>query len=143
MMRKGLLHGAPVVLCFLAVVSWSWGAEEKGVGNGTKGPVLVRGVMCETIEDYVPKNIAAVFSIGVGKISCYTSFDHLTDTTYVVHKWYRHDELITTKRLTLKPPSWSTYSSIQLREADKGPWRVEVWNAEDHLLKVLRFSVAD
>ena len=143
MNRKGLLFGVPMLLCLLGVVCLTWAAGEGGIGNEGKGPALIRAVMCEAIEDYVPTHTAAAFSIEVGKISCYTSFNHVTDTTYVVHKWYRRDELVTTKRLTLKPPSWSTYSSIQLREADKGPWRVEVWNAEDQMLRVLRFSVTD
>ena len=64
-------------------------------------------------------------------------------TTATLHKWYRRGELITTKRLTLKPPRWSTYSSIQLREADKGPWRVEIWDDYNHLLDTLRFSVTE
>lgn len=102
---------------------------------------LMRAVMCETIEDYEPKFVAVAFSINAGKISCYTSFDGVADTTYVDHKWYRRDELVTAKRLTIKPPKWATYSSIQLREADKGPWRVEIWDAQNQLIKTLRFSV--
>jgi hypothetical protein len=104
---------------------------------------LMRAAMCETIEEYEPKFVAVTFSINIGKISCYTSFDGVTDTTYVSHKWYRRGELVTAKRLTLKPPSWATYSSIQLREADKGPWRVEVLDAQDRLIRTLRFSVTD
>jgi Protein of unknown function (DUF2914) len=104
---------------------------------------LTRAVMCESIKGYGPHNTAVVFSIDTGKISCYTSFDQIGVTTAALHKWYRRDELITTKRLTLKPPSWSTYSSIQLREADKGPWRVEIWDDYHHLLGTLRFSVTD
>ena len=107
------------------------------------GMTLVRAVMCEYIEAYEPKNIAVVFSINAGKISCFTSFEGIQDTTATVHKWFRRDELVTAKRLTLKPPSWSTYSSIQLREADKGPWRVEIWDDHNHLLQTLRFSVTD
>jgi hypothetical protein len=45
--------------------------------------------------------------------------------------------------LTLKPPRWSTFSSIQLREADKGPWRVEIVDEKDRLHKTLRFSITD
>jgi hypothetical protein len=107
------------------------------------GMALVRAVMCEYIEAFEPQNQAVVFSIEVGKISCFTSFNGIKDSTYALHKWYRRDELITKKRLTLKPPSWSTYSSIQLREADKGPWRVEILNSQDQLIKTLRFSVTD
>ncbi|MDA8137331.1 MAG: DUF2914 domain-containing protein [Desulfobacteraceae bacterium] len=104
---------------------------------------LIRAVMCETIDGFEPKFIAAAFSINTGKISCFTSFDGITETTYIDHKWFRRDELVTSKRLTIKPPTWSTYSSIQLREADKGPWRVEIWDAQSQLIKTLRFSVTN
>lgn len=108
------------------------------------GPLsLARAVMCEYIEGYEPQHVASVFSIDAGKISCFTTFDGIQTFTHALHKWYRRDSLITTKRLTLKPPSWSTYSSIQLREADKGPWRVEIWSARNQLLQILRFSVID
>lgn len=104
---------------------------------------LVRAVMCESIDGYEPKYIAVAFSINAGRISCYTLFDDVAETTVVDHKWYRQDELVTTKRLTIKPPKWATYSSILLREEDKGPWRVEIWNAQSRLIKTLRFSVID
>ncbi len=107
------------------------------------GMSLERAVMCEYIEDFAPHHQAVVFSIDVGKISCFTSFIGIRSSTYTLHKWYRRDELVTSKRLTLKPPSWSTYSSIQLREADKGPWRVEILDNRNQLMKTLRFSVTD
>jgi hypothetical protein len=104
---------------------------------------LIRAVMCELIDGFEPKFIAVAFSIDAGKISCFTSFDGVTETTHIEHKWFRRDELVTAKRLTIKPPSWATYSSIQLREADKGPWRVEIWDSQGQLIKTLRFSVVN
>jgi len=118
-------------------------AGDEIAATRNKGPKLIHAVMCEYIQEYVPQNTAVVFSIDAGKISCFTSFDEVNRSTYAMHKWYRRDELVTTKRLTLKPPSWSTYSSIQLREADKGPWRVDIWSAHNQLLQTLRFSVTD
>ena len=111
--------------------------------NETAVPLLTRAVMCETIESLEPHHIAVTFSIDAGQISCFTAFASISQETYTMHRWYRRDTLVTAKRLTLKPPSWSTYSSIQLRQADKGPWRVEIRNADDTLLKTLRFSVTD
>ena len=116
-------------------------AEQESTAQN--GMTLVRAVMCETIDDYKPKNSAAVFSIHVGKISCFTMFNRIKTTTFTLHKWFRKDELVTTKRLTLKPPRWSTYSSVHLREADKGPWRVEVWDDNAQLLQTIRFSVTE
>ena len=104
---------------------------------------LVRMIMCEQIEDYSPVNIAVVFSVTVGKISCFTSFDPVPTETHIEHRWYHKDTLCTKKRLFLKPPRWSTYSSIQLRETDKGPWRVEVVDNNNRILGILRFSVTD
>lgn len=112
--------------------------------EGANHPVrLARAVMCESIDGYEPKYIAVAFSINAGRISCYTLFEDVIESTMVDHKWYRKDELVTSKRLTIKPPKWATYSSIQLREEDKGPWRVEIWNAQSRLIKTLRFSVID
>lgn len=100
-------------------------------------------VMCEAVRDLAPVNRAVVFSISIGRVSCFTRFDRVPRQTFIYHRWYHRDELSTKKKLFLKPPSWSTYSSIQLREADKGPWRVEVTDETGTLFATLRFSVTD
>lgn len=130
-------------LALSALILYFHAATAQEVAEQRSGVRLVRAVMCEGIQDYAPRNVAVAFSIDVGKISCYTSFEGLPETTYTLHKWYRRDDLVTSKRLTLKPPRWATYSSIQLREADKGAWRVEIFNADDQLIETLRFSVTD
>ena len=99
--------------------------------------------MCEGIKDYVPLNPAIVFSISTGKISCFTSFNSVPEQMFIHHRWFHREKLATEKKLVLKPPSWSTISSIQLRAADKGPWRVEITGPEDHVLHILRFSITD
>ena len=104
---------------------------------------LARAVMCETIQEYAPVNTAVVFSIERGRVSCYTEFDPVPDKTYIFHRWYRQDKLITVKRLTINPPRWSTFTSVQLRDADKGPWRVEITDKDGNLMHTLRFSITD
>ncbi len=135
--------GCWIVLIFLfAGFSKAFAADDDFAAQA-KPFRLVRAAMCESIEGYEPKHVAAAFSINVGRISCYSAFAGVAQTTYVQHKWFRRDELVTAKRLTLKPPSWATYSSVQLRDDDKGPWRVEILNAEDELIQTMRFSVVD
>ncbi len=104
---------------------------------------LENAAMCEEIKEYTPYNAAVVFSIKIGKVSCFTSFDPVPEKTFIYHKWYHRDKLSTKKKLTLNPPRWSTYSSILLRETDKGPWRVEISDQKGNLLRILRFSVTD
>jgi hypothetical protein len=104
---------------------------------------LKQAVMCEGIKEYAPFNKAVVFSMEIGKIYCFTSFDYVPQKTIIYHNWYRRDKLVTTKRLTLQPPQWSTFSSIQLREADKGPWRLEIKDQAKKVLRIVKFSVTD
>jgi hypothetical protein len=130
------------------VVGWFWAAAPLYAADAPAAPQagaikLTRAVMCELIEAYEPRHVAVTFPIDVGKISSYSSFDGIREPTHTYHKWYRRDDLVTTKRLTLKPPSWSTYSSIQLREGDIGPWRVEIYDARNQLLTILRFSITE
>jgi hypothetical protein len=106
-------------------------------------PILTQAVMCETVRDGAPHNPAVLFSIGIGRVSCYTTFDPVPERSYIHHNWYFRDTLSTKIRLTLQSPRWSTFSSIQLREADRGPWRVEITDPEGKTIKVLRFTISD
>jgi hypothetical protein len=104
---------------------------------------LAEAVMCEKIDGLTPENPAIVFSIVLGRVSCFTSFDPVPTDTHVYHSWFFRDKLSTRIKLSLQPPRWSTFSSIQLREADQGPWRVEITDREGQLLRQLRFSITD
>jgi len=140
MMIRRMLS-AFVLFCSLTIAGYCYAAESPP--DTVRAFRLVRAVMCEVIERFEPKYVAVAFSTSAGKISCYTVFDGVAETTFVEHRWFRRDELVTSKRLTLKTPRWATFSSIQMRDGDKGPWRVEVWDAQNQLIKTLRFSVTD
>lgn len=110
---------------------------------GSTRLTLVQGVVCEEIRDGVPANSAVAFSVSTGKIYCFTAFDAVAEDTFVFHQWFFRDRPSSRIRLSVKAPRWSTFSSIQLREADRGPWRVEIQDASGRVLKTLRFSVTD
>ena len=102
---------------------------------------LVRAVMCEEIQAYQPVHPAVVFSVSIGEVYCFTAFSPVPKQTVIDYKWYRRDDPVTTRRVVLYSPKWSTYSSIHLRGADIGPWRVEIIGPEEEVLEVLRVSV--
>jgi hypothetical protein len=104
---------------------------------------LLRAAICEKIKDFAPDNQAVVFSVKIGKIFCFTHFDPVPEKSDIYHSWYYRDKLITKQKLSLRPPRWSTYSSIQLREYDKGPWRVTITDQANKTLGVLRFSITN
>jgi hypothetical protein len=116
---------------------------EKELAGKAKVLAVSEAYMCEEILNTQPKNKAVVFSITLEKVICYTAFDPVPAKGFIYHKWYHQDKLNRKTRLTLNPPRWATFSRIQLREADKGPWRVEVADENDKVFQVLRFSVVD
>jgi DUF2914 family protein len=131
-----------IIFC-LSIPSYSQQDEKKSSAQESKKLTLVRAVMCEGIQDFKPWNQAVVFSITIGKVSCFTSFDPVPETTYIYHNWYSGESLSKRMKLFLQPPVWSTFSSIQFREADKGLWRVEITDPEGNIFHVLRFSITD
>jgi hypothetical protein len=110
---------------------------------GVNGLGLAGATMCEVVVQGKPVNEAVVFSTDRERVCCFTTFDPVPEETLVYHLWVHRDTLVARIKLTLKPPRWSTYSSIHLREADKGPWRVEIVDQQDRILETIRFSITD
>jgi len=107
------------------------------------GIKLVQALMSEDLQEQTPKNVTTVFSIERRKAICYTSFDPVPEKTEIYHNWFHRDRPSAKIKLTLKPPRWSTYSSIQFRAQDIGPWRVEITDSNGQIFDILRFSITE
>jgi hypothetical protein len=136
-------NGCAALILAAAVVLTGFGVACGQDGSAQVPFKLARAVMCETVQGYSPINVAVVFSIELGRVSCFTAFDPVDQKTTIHHKWYRRGDLVTIKRLTVNPPRWSSVSSIQLRDADKGPWRVDITDEHESVIHTLRFSITD
>ncbi len=133
-----------VMLFFLFPLSAKTQSGDAGESKTSAGKiVLVKAVMCEDLQELVPQNPTTVFSIERRKAICFTSFDPVPEKTVIYHQWFHRDQSSAKIRLTLKPPRWSTYSSIQFRAKDVGPWRVEITDSQGRLLGLLRFSITE
>lgn len=104
---------------------------------------LQEATICEDLKDFLPVNQGVAFPVSAGRVICYTYFNPVPQKTFIYHSWYQRDQLITKKRLYLQPPKWATQSAMQLRDTDKGPWRVEITDQADRVIRVLRFSITD
>lgn len=135
------------LVCLVAAaagIPLGWAQDQAvEIESVSEPPVLVQAEMCESIEQFKPVNPAVVFSISLGRVYCFTSFDPVFEETVIFHRWFRKDRLISNARLVLNPPKWASFSSMQLRPADKGPWRVEIVDSRDNLINTLRFSISD
>lgn len=107
------------------------------------GLELGESTVCENVQNGIPEQAAVAFSVSLKRVYCYTGFKTVPENSFAYHNWYLREKLRASVKLTVRPPRWSTYSSIQLRDSDKGPWRIEITDEEGHILKTLRFSVID
>jgi hypothetical protein len=143
-MRKKTLFFLVGFLCvLLAGKALSQEPPSGPKGPGADKPTLLQAAMCASLKEGSPCDPGVVFPVSQGKVLCFSSFDPVPRKTFIFHSWYHRDVLITRQKLTLNPPRWSTYSIIQLRESDKGPWRVEITDQDEKILLVLRFSITD
>jgi hypothetical protein len=104
---------------------------------------LAHAVMCESVQNLRPINQAVTFSVSGGHVYCLSTFKSVPKPGIIYHRWFRHNELSTQVKLKVYPPYWTTYSLIQLREEDKGPWHVEISTENGKVFEVLRFSITD
>ena len=104
---------------------------------------LVQAVLCEDLKDLEPKGEAIVFSVKLGEVICFTSFDPVPEKTDITHNWFKRDQPDAKNKLVLKPPKWSAFSKIRIHNSDTGPWRVEISDQNGKILQILRFSVTE
>jgi hypothetical protein len=145
MKRKCLLL-LLLVFCLIGWMSGVIAAQETVVPPAQekeKGLTLVEADICEKMDGATPVNGAVVFSSSLDKIYCFTSFDPVPREMDIYQEWYRKDKLRAKVKLTLKPPRWSTFSSMRIRKSDAGPWRVDITDGAGRVLRTLRFSVTE
>ena len=143
-------HRAVIIwfLVWLTVLLFSlpgFSQEERKPTSDASVKTLMMGqaLICEEIFANACRNRTVVFSVAKEKVVCYSSFESVPEKTFIYHNWFYKDIPSSRIRLVLRPPSWSTYSSIQIRKTDIGPWRVEITDATGQVLRVLRFSITD
>ncbi|HDI60786.1 MAG TPA: DUF2914 domain-containing protein [Desulfobacteraceae bacterium] len=135
-----------ILACFIlvaALLAGVSGAEPVETPAAPARLTLVQAIVCEQVENLAPKNPAVVFPLELGEVACFTAFDPVPEETVIYHQWFFRDQPSARVRLRLKPPRWSSFSRIQLRPGDAGPWRVEVTDADGKLLARQRFSVVE
>ncbi len=126
-----------------SAAAWAQASTTPPVAADQTVPVLSQAVLCESIQNFKPVNPSAIYPVSQGTIMCFTAFEVVPREIEIYHIWIKRDERVYRKRLILKPPRWASVSSIKLREADKGPWRVEIRDADGQLYAILRFSITE
>ncbi len=136
---------AAILSCFAQNIHGAEGDAQSKPAATEKphGLTLVKAVMCEGIGDLEPKNETIIFSAERKGATCFTAFDPVPEKTVIYHNWFKRDQPDAKVKLTLKPPKWSCFSKIRIRDTDVGPWRVEITNSHGKIFQTLRFSVTE
>lgn len=116
--------------------------QNESVADGAS-PVVKNAVMCENVQDGLPVNQTIIFSVSNAWAYCWSELDPVPADGIIYHKWYRKGALITSPPLEVRPPRWATYSRLPLRQADIGPWHLNITDESGNVLKTLRFSVTE
>lgn len=143
--RKSLCLFFAVLFCFAPSVHGADGDKEGADSPPEQPPrlTLKKAVLCEGLKELAPVNETILFSVALGGITCFTAFDPVPKKTVVFHTWFKRDQSKKKIKLTIKPPKWSSFSKIRIRNMDVGPWRVDIADSEGKIFKTLRFSVTE
>jgi hypothetical protein len=125
------------------VVGMSAVAEPLSDNAGTVSPVVKEAVMCEGVQDGLPVNQTIIFNLSKTSAYCWSEFDPVPADGVVYHEWYRKGLFITRKKLAVHTPRWATYSRLPLRQADIGPWHLNITDQNGNVLQTLRFSITE
>ena len=132
------------VCCTATVVLAADPVEDTAAVAAIEEQVLLgEATVSEIVKNGIPFNSAAAFSIKLGRIYCFTDFVAVDAKTVIYHNWFHRDAKRASVKLALRPPRWATFSSVTLRDSDKGPWQVEITTENGKVLQILRFSVID
>ena len=142
---KSVIIPLKTTLLFVTIVFLSVPliAEQNDSGDSTTSPTLKKAVMCEGLKDGLPLDQTIVFDVSKGSAYCWSDFDPVSVDGFIYHKWYRNGELVYNQQLAVRPPRWATYSHLRLRQADVGPWRLDITDENDNILKTIRFSITE
>ncbi len=132
-----------ITFFLLPLPGFSQEENEVTTEDAAQALTLGQAVICEEMFANAPRNRTVVFSASKEKVVCFSAFESVPEKTFIYHNWYHKDIPSSRIRLVLRPPRWSTYSSIQIRRTDIGPWRVEITDATGQVLRVLRFSITE
>ncbi len=133
-----------LLLCIIVTVCLPATAQQiDATAGANNSPVLKNAVMCEGVRDGLPINQTIIFEVSKTSAYCWSEFDPVSVDGIIYHEWYRKGELITRKKLAVHTPRWACYSSLPLRQADIGPWQLNIVDENGKILKTLRFSITE
>jgi hypothetical protein len=100
---------------------------------------VARLVVCESIQDRAPVNIAERFPVATETVYCFLEARDIAEPTDVKMVWYHEEQEVAQVPLTIGQGSrWRTYSSKKTM-ALMGNWKVYLLDSGDNTLASVQF----
>ncbi len=97
--------------------------------------------LCKAIEERMPVEAGVEFSSDMEQIYLWCKVTGMTDTTTIKHLWIYQEKQLASVSLPVRSSSFRTWSSKKLLPQWVGDWEVRVVDADDNILKSLKFTV--
>jgi hypothetical protein len=123
----------------LAVVALVAAAATTPLAAQDSSSVAVQVAIGRSVTDRMPVDTASTFPADVGQLACWTRVSGAAGTT-IQHVWiHGTDEYPVSLEIGGSP--WRVWSTKQIPAEWAGDWRIEVRDAEGHVLATARFTV--
>ena len=93
---------------------------------------LTKFEICTSVKDRAPIGSADTFTKDIGKLFCFTHIAGVKDTAIVKHLWFKDGVPMGGRDLTIKSPSWRTWSIETITPTMTGKWRVDIIDTRDN-----------
>jgi hypothetical protein len=132
-MMNRILTTTILILCLAAAAAW---AQDEGPGFK-----VARLVLATDIVNREPVGITTAFPEGAEQAYCFLEAQDIQKNTQVAFVWYYKDTETARIELPVRKGSrWRTYSSKKFG-VRRGPWRVDIEDADGNVLQSLTFEV--
>ena len=98
-------------------------------------------VIATGVENLTPMGVADKFPANTGRLYCYSKIIGGGEGSSIKHIWYYGDKKVDEIILSIKSPSFRTYSYKTISSDWTGKWKVEIVADDGTILKTLEFVI--
>ncbi|MCP3901145.1 MAG: DUF2914 domain-containing protein [Desulfobacteraceae bacterium] len=107
-----------------------------------ESPLTVfRASVCYNIVEHEPLDIGTTFTNDVNKVFCFSEIMGAKTNTHITHVWYYMGAERAKVKLRVNGTRWRTSSSKIIQQHEIGNWEIQIKDANENIIKVLKFNI--
>ena len=102
---------------------------------------ISESVLCESVQNYVPKNIKSSFPNNVGRVYYWTKILGAKEPVMITHQWFYKDKLMVKVPLNIQHEKHRTWSYKTIMPEWTGQWKVKTVDKNNVVLNEKNFVI--